>query len=68
MRFARFMARPAGRLGRIVAGGALIAVGALVGGAGWVVVAVGAVVAAAGGANVCLLGPLVHAPVRGARS
>lgn len=67
MAFARFMGRPVGRLGRVVVGGALIAGGAPLGGAGWVLVALGAVVAAAGIGNVCLLGPLVHAPVRGAR-
>lgn len=67
MRVARFMAGPVGRWGRVGVGGALVAVGALTGGAGWVLVAVGAVMLAAGAANVCLLAPLLHAPLRGAR-
>lgn len=61
-----FMISPAGRLARIVAGVALIAVGFVVQGAGGIVISVvGIVPIAAGALNVCLLGPLFGADLRG---
>ena len=67
MGFACFMARPVGRLLRIVAGLVLIAVGiAVVGGTlGIGLAAVGAVPILAGVFNVCLLSPLIGAPFAG---
>lgn len=66
MGIATFMASTAGRLGRIVAGIVLIAVGFMVGGtAGWVIGIVGLVPIAAGAANVCLLAPFLGAPFKG---
>ena len=69
MGFARFMASTAGRGLRIVAGLALIAVGlGVVGGTGgWALAAVGLVPMFAGLFNICLLGPLFGAPLRGDR-
>ena len=67
MGFACFMARPIGRILRIVAGLALMAVGlAVVGGRGGVILAaVGAVPMLAGLFNVCLISPLIGAPFLG---
>lgn len=66
MEFVRFMGSPAGRVARVVAGAALITGAVFIGGpAGWVVGVVGLVPLAAGAANVCLLAPLFHAPLRG---
>jgi uncharacterized membrane protein len=68
MGFAKLMATPMGRLIRIVAGMALVAVGIYVGGAwGMVVGVVGAVPLLAGVFNVCLFAPLFGAPFSGAR-
>ena len=68
MGFAKFMAAPLGRVIRIVAGLALIAVGLYVGGTWGVVVgAVGAVPLLAGVFNVCVFAPLFGAPFSGAR-
>jgi hypothetical protein len=59
MRLMDFMAGPAGRAIRVVAGIALIAVGLITGGSGGVVLAVvGLVPLAAGAFGFCLLGPL----------
>ena len=60
----RFMGSPAGRLARIVVGLALMAVGAWLQGPWWALFAVGLVPLGAGAANVCLLAPLFHAPLR----
>ncbi len=66
MFIASFMATPAGRIARIVAGIILIALGLVIGGpVGWIVVVVGLVPIAAGAANVCLLAPVVHGPFKG---
>lgn len=67
MAFAKFMAGPVGRIVRIVAGIALIAVGLLVVGdtAGIVLAVVGLVPIAAGVFNVCLIAPLIRAPFSG---
>lgn len=60
MAFARFMSEPTGRILRVVAGLALIALGFLIGGtAGVLIVIVGLVPVAAGAFNYCLIGPLI---------
>ena len=67
MSFVRFMASPAGRALRIVAGLALMIVGVgVVQGTGGIVLAVvGAVPLVAGLFNLCLFAPLFGAPLRG---
>jgi len=66
MGFARFMATPAGRIGRIVAGIALIIIGLIIGGtAGWIIAIVGLVPLGAGALDVCILAPILKAPFRG---
>lgn len=65
MGFARFMSSTAGRLTRIVAGAALVAIGVGLGGGWWALAVVGLVPIAAGVFNVCLLAPLLHAPFSG---
>jgi hypothetical protein len=64
MSFVRFMSSPAGRLARIGAGLALMAVGAWLAGPWWALFAIGLVPLGAGAANVCLLAPIFHAPFR----
>jgi hypothetical protein len=64
MTIVRFMGTPAGRLARIVAGLAMMAVGAWLAGPWWALFAVGLVPLTAGIANLCLLAPLFHAPLR----
>jgi len=70
MAFASFMAQPTGRAVRIIAGLVIVALGIwIVGGPlGWLVAAVGLVPLAAGAANVCLIAPILHAPLRGSRA
>jgi hypothetical protein len=64
--FAAWMASPAGRITRIVAGAALIAVGFAVGGGGGLIIGlVGIVPAAMGLSNRCLIAPLISAPWKG---
>ena len=66
MRFAAFMARPAGRGLRIAAGLALVAAGSQ--STGWarlVLPIVGAFPFIAGVLNLCFLAPLLRTPVRG---
>jgi hypothetical protein len=67
MTFARFTAQPIGRAVRIIAGLVIVGLGiGIVGGTvGWLVAITGLVPLAAGSANVCLIAPLIHAPVRG---
>jgi hypothetical protein len=67
--FISFMASPAGRLVRIVAGVALIAWGLLgIGGpTGIIVAVVGAVPLLAGLFDVCLLAPFFSCPLSGAK-
>lgn len=66
MRAVRFMSTTLGRGARIIAGAAMVIGGLVAGGAaGWVVAVVGLVPLAAGLADVCLLAPLFHAPLRG---
>ncbi len=64
MTFIRFMGSGAGRLARVVAGLVLVGLGAWLGGGWWVLSAVGLVPLSAGVFNVCLVAPLLHAPVR----
>lgn len=66
MSFARFMAGPAGRIARIVAGLVLIGVGVGLGGGWWTLAVIGLVPIAAGVFNVCLFGPILRAPFSGA--
>ena len=67
MRLARFLATPAGRLLRIVAGIVLIAVGLFVvrGTVGVVIAAAGLIPISAGVFNLCLLAPLLGSPLHG---
>jgi hypothetical protein len=67
MGFARLMSGPVGRGARIVAGLALIAIGASIGGAGWILAVVGLAPLAAGVLNVCLIAPLLGVPFSGAK-
>lgn len=65
MAFAKFMASVPGRLVRVIAGGALITIGAVLGG-GWLVLSViGVVPLIAGASDVCLFDPLFGQPFRG---
>jgi Protein of unknown function (DUF2892) len=61
-----FMASPAGRLTRAVAGVVLVVIGIALGGAWWILAAVGLVPLLAGAFDVCLLAPLFHQPLHGA--
>jgi hypothetical protein len=67
--FVKFMASPAGRIVRIVAGIALIAWGLLVihGVGGMIVAVVGLVPLAAGLFDFCVFAPLFGAPLSGPR-
>jgi hypothetical protein len=66
MGFARFMATPVGRIGRMVAGIALVIIGLLIGGVGgWIVAILGLVPLGAGAFDVCVLAPILRAPFRG---
>jgi hypothetical protein len=67
MGLARFMSGTAGRLMRIIAGVALIAIGASMGGAGWILAAAGVVAITAGVVNVCLIAPILRAPFSGSK-
>ncbi len=67
MRFAEFMSSPMGRGLRVVFGGVLIYLGLSVvqGVAGTILAAAGVVPIATGLLNVCLIGPLIGAPMKG---
>lgn len=68
MAFAKFMAGPAGRILRIVAGVALILIGLLMVAdqtLGIILAAVGVVFILVGVFNVCLIAPLIGAPFSG---
>lgn len=67
MRFAVFMASPLGRGLRVVAGAVLIFVGLRVvqGVAGTVIALAGILPIATGLMNICLIGPLLGAPMKG---
>jgi Protein of unknown function (DUF2892) len=63
----RFMASPAGRWTRVIAGLALIVVGALVGGTWWILAGIGLVPLLAGAFDVCLFAPMLAMPLAGAK-
>jgi hypothetical protein len=67
MRFAEFMSSPMGRGLRVIFGGVLIYLGLSVvqGVAGTIIAAAGVVPIATGLLNVCLIGPLIGAPMKG---
>lgn len=67
MGFARFMASPVGRGGRIVLGIVLIAVGigAVGGVAGWAIAVAGLLPLTLGIINGCILAPLLRVPFKG---
>lgn len=67
MGFAKFMASPAGRGIRIVAGLLLIALGwfGMSGVGGWVVMIIGVIPILAGALDWCLIAPLLGAPFQG---
>lgn len=66
MQFAAFMATGFGRGIRILAGIILIIIGVLYGGVGgWIVGLIGIVPIFVGIANICVVGPLFGAPLRG---
>ncbi len=67
MHFAEWMATPIGRGLRVVAGGVLIYVGLSVvqGVAGTILAVVGLLPIATGLLNICLIGPLLGAPMKG---
>ncbi|MHB8324072.1 MAG: DUF2892 domain-containing protein [Candidatus Dormibacteria bacterium] len=68
MGIARWMAKPAGRVVRVVAGGVLIGVGTyLHDTTGVVLMVVGLVPLLAGVGNVCLLAPALSCPFRGSQ-
>jgi uncharacterized membrane protein len=63
---AAFLAGPAGRLGRIVAGGVLVVIGLLTGGLGGLIVGlVGLGPIALGVTNRCLISRVIGAPWKG---
>jgi hypothetical protein len=65
MGFSKFMASPAGRVVRVIAGVALIMVGALLGGGWWAVAVIGLVPLAAWALDVCLFNVLFGRPLSG---
>lgn len=65
MGFVQFMASPAGRAVRVIAGIVLIVVGIVIGGAGWILAVVGLAPLAAGVFDICLFAPLFKQPMSG---
>jgi len=66
IKFAAWMATPAGRLARVVAGAAIVVVGFAIGGVGGVIIGlVGLVPVAMGVTNRCLIGKIIGAPFKG---
>lgn len=67
MAFARFMASPFGRGGRILIGIALIAwgVGSVGGAVGWVLAVIGLLPLTLGIINGCIFAPLLKVPFKG---
>lgn len=63
--FSRFMASPAGRMSRAVAGGALIGAGLARGGRGYLLALVGLVPLMCGALDVCLISALMGGPFWG---
>lgn len=66
--FFEFMASPAGRAARVIAGLVLVVLGMVLGGAWWILAVVGLVPLLAGVFDVCLLAPLFHEPLRAVKS
>lgn len=65
MPFLTFMSSPAGRITRVVAGLAMIAIGLAVGG-GWIALSVvGLLPLATGALDICLVAPLARMPLAG---
>jgi hypothetical protein len=65
--FLTFMSSTAGRVTRVVAGAALIAIGTILGGGWLVLVVVGLLPLATGLLDVCLFAPLFRKPFSGRR-
>lgn len=66
VKFAAWMAGPAGRIARIIIGAALVVVGVLVGGAVGIIVAlVGLVPVGLGMSNRCIVSKAIGAPFKG---
>ena len=65
MGFSKFMASTAWRAVRIIAGVALIVLGALLGGGWWALAVVGLVPLAAGALDICLFNALFGKPLSG---
>lgn len=65
--FIRFMASPAGRILRLVAGAGIVAWGLLVtgGDTGKIIAAVGVLPMLTGALNICVVGPLMGGPLSG---
>ena len=61
-----FMASTAGRVTRVTVGLVMIVIGAIIGGGGWILAAIGLVPFLAGAFDVCVLGPVLKRPFRGA--
>lgn len=67
MELVRFMQTSIGRSFRAVLGVVLIAVGVVLGGAWLALAGIGLVPLIVGSAGLCLIAPLLHAPIRGAQ-
>ena len=65
MGFSKFMASTTGRAVRVIAGVALIVLGALLGGGWWALAVVGLVPLAAGALDICLFNALFGKPLSG---
>lgn len=66
VKFAKFMARPLGRIIRVVAGAAIIWWGwTMMSTTGYVVMAIGAIPFFAGILNLCMIAPFIHVPFKG---
>jgi len=66
VKFAAWMATPAGRFIRVAAGAAIIIAGFVIGGAGGAIVGlIGLVPLAMGVTNRCLIGKIIGAPFKG---
>ena len=67
MQFARFMASPLGRGGRVVIGVIMIVIGLMLAGpVGWIVAIAGLLPLALGVGNMCIMAPILHVPFKGA--
>jgi hypothetical protein len=66
MGLASVMSTMPGRVVRIAVGIAMLAIGAALGGGWWVLAVAGLLPISAGVMNVCLIAPLIRAPLSGA--